>query len=239
MVKNQKLFNYLLKFIKYLTLINANYVVSFVLIKRHNKKHSIIKTLQTNIMSNYLIITTFLFFTSFWKAEIPLTNPSFEHQPEEAIHPRGWDACGKYSTPDIQPGAWGVTSKAADGNHFIGLTVRSDNTWEYLGQTLKRPLKPAGCYRFSLSLAKAMGYSGYNKAVKIRIWGGSAKCDRSLLLGETKGINHTDWKKYEFIFAPSKSIKYITIEAYYVGDTPYKGNVLIDDLSNLEICIRA
>ena len=176
---------------------------------------------------------------SITKKDIKLSNPSFESQSKENNYPANWDVCGKYSTPDMQPGIWGVSKEAAHGSRFLGLTVRTDNTWEYLGQPLSEPLEAKGCYKFSMSLAKAMAYSGYSKPVKVRIWGGMDKCTKNQLLGETEAIQHTEWKKYDFIFAPNKKVKYLTIEAYFVGSEPYKGNVLIDNCSSLEICSRA
>ncbi len=171
---------------------------------------------------------------------IRLENPSFEDIPKDATTPRGWNACGKYSTPDILPGFWGVEMKPAHGKTFIGLIVREDNSWEYISQQLKQPLRRAGCYRFNISLARAAGYSGYSRPVKLRIWGGDSNCQKKELLGETKAIQHTSWKTYPFLFAPrSKKIKFITLEAYYIGEKPYKGNLLIDNCSPIEICIRA
>jgi len=190
-------------------------------------------------MYKILLLASVLMVSNFAGSKIRLNNPSFEDVPQDATPPRGWDACGKYSTPDILPGAWGVETKPAHGKSFVGLIVRNDNTWEYLGQTLDQPLRPKTCYQFSLSLAKAIGYSGHSLPVRVRIWGSDSKCGKNELLGVTTSINHTVWKKYDFVFSPKKTVKYISIEAHYVGKKPYKGNVLIDNCSSFDICIRA
>jgi len=190
----------------------------------------------------FLLASVCLLCASFEDAEqrIYLENPSFEDIPKDATTPRGWDACGKYSTPDILPGYWGVDMKPADGKTFIGLIVREDNTWEYISQRLKQPLRRAGCYWFNISLARAAGYSGYSRPTKLRIWGGDNSCHKKELLAETKAIRHTTWKNYRFLFSPTvPKIKFLTIEAYYVGKKPYKGNLLLDNCSSLEVCIRA
>lgn len=190
-------------------------------------------------MYKILLLASVFFVSNIAGSKIHLNNPSFEDTPQDATTPRGWDACGKYSTPDILPGFWGVETSPADGKSFIGLIVRDDNTWEYLGQTLSEPLRPKTCYKFDISLAKAIGYSGYGKPARIRIWGSPTKCGKGELLGQTTAVNHTDWKTYNFVFTPKTTIKYMTIEAHYVGNKAYKGNVLLDNCSDIEICLRA
>lgn len=170
---------------------------------------------------------------------ILLSNPSFEGASQDAKVPNGWHACGLYSTPDILPGPWGVYQEAADGKTFLGLITREDNTWEHIGQQLSKPLKKDECYTFSVKLARSNGYVGYNKPLKFRIWGGTKRCQKSQLLGHTTTISHSDWKKYQFTFFANDTYQYIVIEAYYVGKTPYRGNLLIDDCSPFETCMRA
>ena len=190
-------------------------------------------------MLKFVILVSLFFTIPTTPQSILLENPSFEGQPQDATTPTGWDACGKYSTPDLLPGYWGVKATPAHGKSFVGLIVREDNTWEYLGQTLQQSLEPKKCYEFSLSLAKAIGYSGYSKAARSRIWGSNPKCRKGELLGETGAVDHAVWKKYDFILSPKKAVKYLVIEAYYTTETPYKGNILIDNCSSLKLCARA
>jgi hypothetical protein len=172
-------------------------------------------------------------------SSILLNNPSFEGVPEDARVPDGWQACGSYSTPDILPGPWGVYQEAYHGDTFLGLISREDGTWEHIGQQLPQPLKKDECYTFSVKLARSNGYVGYNKALKFRIWAGTKKCEKAQLLGHTVAINHTDWKSYRFDFFTNDAYTYIIIEAYYVGKAAYRGNLLIDACSPLEVCMRA
>lgn len=172
-------------------------------------------------------------------SSILLNNPSFEGVPEDARVPDGWHACGSYSTPDILPGPWGVYQEAFHGETFLGLISREDGTWEHIGQRLPQPLKKDECYTFSVKLARSSGYVGYNKALKFRIWGGMKKCEKAQLLGHTVAINHTEWKSYRFDFFTNDAYTNIVIEAYYVGNVPYRGNLLVDACSPFEVCMRA
>ena len=185
----------------------------------------------------FLLLGAFLVVTP-PKTSIKLMNPSFEGEPQDATTPQGWDACGLYSTPDILPGPWGVYQKPSEGQTFIGLISREDGTWEYLGQQLTKPMKATKCYNFNIQLARSTGYVGYNRPLRLRIWGGTKKCKKEEMLGASPAIKHLTWKNYEFNFFPKKKYTFITLEAYYVGDEQYRGNLFIDNCSSIESCDR-
>ena len=76
---------------------------------------------------------------------IRLQNPSFEWDEREAgLTPGGWMNMGaENETPsDIQPGWFGVKLEAQDGDKFVGMVVRDNNTWEGIGQKLNGWLNP-------------------------------------------------------------------------------------------------
>ena len=172
---------------------------------------------------------------------ITLNNPSFEGEPQDATMPMGWQACKEGTTPDILPGSWGVYNQPTDGNTFLGLITREDGSWESVGQRLSSPMEANGCYNFSLDLANSKTYTGYNKPIKLKIWGGQTSCAKDELLAETDFISHSEWKQYAFKLYTTKTINYIILEAQYMDGVyiPYKGNVLIDNLSVLKACRRA
>ena len=172
-------------------------------------------------------------------SSILLNNPSFEGVPEDARVPDDWFACGNYSTPDILPGPWGVYQEPYHGDTFLGLISREDGTWEHIGQKLSKPLKKDECYTFSVKLARSSGSVGYNKALKFRVWGGTDKCQRAQLLGHTIAISHNEWKSYRFSFFTNDAYDFVIFEAYYAGNVPYRGNLLVDACSPFEVCIRA
>lgn len=160
---------------------------------------------------------------------------------QEAKTPDGWFNCGEYTTPDILPGPWDVMTRAKAGFTYLGLTTRSEGTWEMVGQDLGTPLKKNECYHFTVALARSSTYAGYNTAVRFRLWGGTSACNKKQLLVESQVIDHYDWKVYTFYFFPDEDYQYIVIEPFYKDgkNYPYSGNILIDAFSTFSPCIRA
>lgn len=180
---------------------------------------------------------------------IELRNASFEDAPRHSTTPYGWYDCGQVdeTPPDIQPGAFQVLQKAADGNTYLGLVTRDNDTWEGVAQRLSQPMKAGECYTFSISLARAEKYisvtkttrveENFNKPIRLRIWGGTSYCSKKEKLAETITIKHTSWKEYSFKLNPKSNYNYIFLEAFFEPTLfPYNGNILIDECSNLEPC---
>jgi outer membrane protein OmpA-like peptidoglycan-associated protein len=180
---------------------------------------------------------------------IELRNASFEDAPRHSTTPYGWYDCGQVeeTPPDIQPGAFDVLQKAADGNTYLGLVTRDNDTWEGVAQRLSQPMKAGECYTFSISLARAENYisiskttrveENFNKPIRLRIWGGTSYCSKKEKLAETITIKHTSWKEYSFKLNPKGNYNYIFLEAFFEPTLfPYNGNILIDECSALERC---
>lgn len=164
-------------------------------------------------------------------------NASFEGEPMDATMPVGWFGCEPHTTPDILPGPWGVYEDASDGETFVGLITRENSTWESISQRLAKPLQPENCFYFTLDLAHSKTYAGYNKPLKIRVWGSDTRCGKSQLLLETDFIRHSDWKTYEANFWAAETIHYILLEAFsQETEFSYGGNILIDNLSPVKKC---
>lgn len=173
---------------------------------------------------------------------IPIRNPSFEDDaPAQSKLPGGWQSHTAGSTPDILPGAWGIRFTAQDGKTCVGLVTREDGTSEDISQILSESLKGGTCYTFSIYLAHTPKYVGYNHPVRLRIWGGSGRGKKEMLLASSPLIDHSDWRKYSFQFVPARDMRYITFEAWFgPGITfRYKGNILLDNCSAIEKCERA
>jgi len=171
---------------------------------------------------------------------IELSNSSFEGEPRDATVPQGWMACKEGTTPDILPGYWGVYNEPSDGDTYVGLITRSNNTWEVIGQRLPATLEKGTCYSWSLDLAHSDTYSGYNGPLKVRIWISKSKCGRDQLIYESPLIEHLDWQTYHFKFKPASDCRYIMIEAFHSeSDFSYEGNILIDRLRSIKGCSKA
>ena len=191
---------------------------------------------------------------------IKLNNPSFEGFPSAGITPENWYDCGSInfpseSPPDMHPSPiplFDVTTPAKNGNTYIGLVVRDNDTWESISQRLSTPLTIGNCYNFSLYLARSANYVSavgdrksnasiegrnpntmvnHNTPAILRIWGGNGYCQKKELLKSTTEIAHTDWIEYQFKFEPNTRMTYLTLEAFYKTPTPwpYNGNLLIDN----------
>ncbi|MBK7935688.1 MAG: hypothetical protein IPJ82_00700 [Lewinellaceae bacterium] len=172
---------------------------------------------------------------------IPIRNPSFEDEPGASKSPKGWQSFSPGSTPDVLPGAWGVQFAPQDGRTCVGLVTREDGTSEDIAQGLPEPLKADSCYSFSIYLAHTGKYVGYNHPVRLRIFGGSKRGGKEMLLASSPLIDHDEWKNYKFQFIPEHEMRYITFEAWYGPGTmfKYKGNIMLDNCSAIEKCDRA
>lgn len=178
---------------------------------------------------------------------ITLTNPSFEDIPRHSHAPRGWYDCGfsTESPPDIQPSGFSVTKAAKDGNTYIGMVVRDNDTWESIAQQLSSPMVGGQCYAFSIALCRSELYlspsqmtgreANYTTPARFRIYAGFDYCDRKFLLGETKEVISTRWLEYNFKFEPDANYTHIIIEAFFKTPTlfPYNGNILVDNASSI------
>jgi outer membrane protein OmpA-like peptidoglycan-associated protein len=179
---------------------------------------------------------------------IQLANPSFEDMPRHSKPPRGWYDCGfeRESPPDVQPNStFSVTKAAQDGETYLGMVVRDNDTWEAVSQRLSRPLQKGKCYSFSLHLARSELYlstsrvtdqtANYTTPAKIRIYGGFNYCDKQFLLAESSLVINTRWLEYNFKFEPIDNYSFLILEVFYKTPTlfPYNGNVLVDNASDI------
>lgn len=194
-----------------------------------------------------LLIGASYHYTLMGQGTITLSNPSFEDLPRHSRPPVAWTDCGFMgeTPPDIQPNAtFKVTRQAKDGDTYLGMVVRENDTWEAVGQRLSEPMKTGNCYEFSIYLAKSEMYVSltredldkkvnYITPAKLRIYGGYEYCDKDFLLGETEEIANTTWIRYDFKFEPLGDYSHIILEAFYKTPTlfPYNGNILIDHAS--------
>lgn len=180
---------------------------------------------------------------------IKLINPSFEDFPQAQVVPRGWYDCGfsGESAPDTHPsGAFEVQNPPSDGETYLGMVVRDNDTWERVTQRLTGTIQEGQCYSFSLDLCRSSLYVSYSKQTgtqanyvtpaKIRIWGSSSRCQREELLAESPLVKNYDWEQYNFKLEPKQSHTYIVLEAFYKEATlfSYNGNILIDNASVIE-----
>ena len=165
-----------------------------------------------------------------------LPNPSFEGTPAPATAPPGWAICTPvWSTPDIQPGNFGVFLPASDGSTFLGMTAREDFTWEDVHTTLNIPLSADSCYTIKIDLAFQENVSVYNMSpITLRMYGSGNSCDKTNMIWQSPGVENEDWVTYSFVLQPEFDITDLTLEAYYIGNNPYWGYMLMDNIRILK-----
>jgi hypothetical protein len=227
----------------------------------------------------FLFITTS--FVSYSQVDtIFLKNPSFEDAPRKGKRNslqsaegikfvnspsgiKGWFDCGEIdfpneSAPDIhQGGYWGVEKEALDGNTYLGLVVRDNDSWESVNQVLetesgvKTPLKAGQCYSTTMAVAVSENYKSgsrlnvgknnnritvnYSTPAVVRIWGCDDQCSKKELLATTEPVSNSEWKTVTLNFEPEADYHSITVEAFYNIPVlvPYNGHVLIDNMSHI------
>ncbi len=188
------------------------------------------------------LLTAFTLFQSLLSFGQYLPNPSFENVAGQNLTPFYWYKCHEYSTPDTQPGYWGVQSKASDGNTFTNLITRGNdgpyrNTAEDMGTILTQKLTQGEKYHFEIDLAMSNDWGhnanwqwiSYANPVKLRVYLGTAECEKSNLVWESESVTHQNWKTYSFDFVADKEYSNLIMEATWNGNTKYFGNVLIDN----------
>ncbi|MFT4568183.1 MAG: outer membrane protein OmpA-like peptidoglycan-associated protein, partial [Saprospiraceae bacterium] len=167
--------------------------------------------------------------------------------PESQI--KGWYDCGQLqfpteTPPDIHPiNAWRVTKRPSEGNTYLGMVIRDNDSWEAVTQRLPIPMQEGKCYAFNVDLSRSNFYisgskitrsmENYTNPAVLRIHGGTGVCGRQEQLGESTTVTNDEWRTYEFKFEPSRTVNYLTLEAFYKTPTliPYNGHILVDNAS--------
>jgi hypothetical protein len=181
---------------------------------------------------------------------IYLKNPSFEmDKPQAGVTPSFWINLGNdlESPPDIQPGVFDVILRAHEGERYVGLVVRDNNTTEGIGQELTEPLLRDSTYRFSVHLARSPRFASFSRttgeiaayqtAVVLQVWGFNTNTQKRELLAESTPVTHTQWLPYVFEIQPSADYNRLELMATFdpaVGK-PYNGNLMIDACSSIEM----
>ncbi|MEZ5056925.1 MAG: hypothetical protein R2879_07770 [Saprospiraceae bacterium] len=173
-----------------------------------------------------------------------LYNTSFEEgTPGASVTPKGWYDCGfpGETAPDLhsslQQNAFDVNKKAQDGNQYVGLVTRNNNTWECLQQDFEKPI--SGNFTIRLLVARSEIYlssnrtdgslSNYVTPVVLRVIGVDASGNETVLFKSNRIIN-TRWEEIIATIQVPFQMTAIRLSPYYKEPFlfPYNGNVLID-----------
>lgn len=204
---------------------------------------------------------------------IQLKNPSFEDRPHAGRMDdftgkrtiiKDWQDCGQFffkeeTPPDIHPNDfWDVNLGPSEGDTYVGMVVRKQETWESISQRLNTPIQKNKCYEATLDLARSDNYwsatketvqnvvstivgtareVNFTEPAVLRIWGGSGFCNDKQLLWESPPIDNSTWKTFQVSFESKFNHNYITLEAYFKTPTlfPYNGHILLDNISDIKM----
>ncbi|HTE32008.1 MAG TPA: hypothetical protein VK666_16620 [Chryseolinea sp.] len=180
------------------------------------------------------IITGLVMLCSTTKAQT-IENPSFEGPPAPGLTPTGWFACNDFSTPDTQPGSWGVSTPAQNDNTYISLVTRGDGTVEAIGTSFSEPISTKACYAasFHLAFSPDFNYEGIPYyPIKLAVYVSTQGCVKSQLVWTSPVISHSDWREYGFTFTPNTAYTDLILEAQFTDAVPLNGHVLVDNFLN-------
>lgn len=170
-----------------------------------------------------LLLTIFPFIGK--SQDITIENPSLEGTPAGGTVPSPWIKSA-YS-PDIQPGFYGVSRPASDGNTYIGLLASSD--WaEGIAPKLNGVLNAGKTYQLLFDMAYTTFYYKNIYCGAVEIYGGNTPSDRKERLWFSGFIQDTAWQTVTATFTPTSDYAYLSFWAYY--DSTCMGNRLSDIL---------
>jgi hypothetical protein len=197
----------------------------------------------------FVVSILFLNTIIFAQKPIKIKNPSFEDTPKIATTPTDWMDCGpeNQTPPDIQPTMdFGPQPFAKFGNTYLAMVVRDVNIVESIQQKLTSKLKTDSCYKFSIYLSRSKNYASvsqkteeeadYLEPVILQIWSSNGNCTSKELLAVSPAVQNYNWVPYIFKIKPQKQVKYLQLTAFYSGDKPYNGNILLDNISDIVPC---
>ena len=166
------------------------------------------------------------------------TNPSMEGPTVPHQVPSPWQAC--YGSPDTQPGNWGFTQPASNGNSYVSFlhSGQSPNGYkEGMTQLLNPCLQAGTTYIITVDLAHSPVYNTAgpgNCPSSFAMYGGNSACAISETLLVSGPITHTNWVTYTFTFTPTQNCCYISFAPYFTGSCTGYINIMIDNFTCIQ-----
>lgn len=203
-------------------------------------------------LNDYLLISFFLLISILeLKGQNLLINGSFETGVAGAsLVAKNWYSCGTkgytppnlHNTKNIKP-IFEVNTLAQEGNQFISLVTRANQSVECIGQHLERSLSTDSTYNLEIYLNRSESFesrtsiksnetSSFNIPADLEVYG-LTNTGQYVLLDVYEDIKHCEWKKYTTTFKALKDFNAIEFRAYFTFDQllPYNGHILIDNIT--------
>ena len=166
------------------------------------------------------------------------TNPSMEGPTVPHQVPSPWLAC--YGSPDTQPGNWGFTQPASNGNSYVSFLHSGQSPTGYkegMTQLLNPCLLGGTTYTITVDLAHSPIYNTAgpgNCPSSFAMYGGNSSCAISETLLVSGPITHTNWVTYTFTFTPTQNFCYISFAPYFTGSCTGYINIMIDNFTCIQ-----
>lgn len=185
-----------------------------------------------------LSLIVYLCFCGLAKAQIPVTNASFESSPGPNV-PVNWLQCPtNIGTATMPFGSWsGVALEAYDGQTYLGMGYGPTLPWDAIdsiSQQLKCPLVANKQHRLNLhiyTLTENGSLTQYGNGI-LKIYGGNQVCQTAELLWESPATTN-QWKEYTAEFTPSAAWHYITIMPWSLAGL--MENIGVDAMSDIYV----
>lgn len=181
-----------------------------------------------------LFLAVTLLHISAFSQGLTVQNPSFEGQSQPHVLPSPWDDC--FGSPDTQPGQWGFTQPASDGNTYISMLQSGQSAGGYkegATQQLSGCMTAGETYTFTIDLAFSPVYNTAEPNGcygSFQIYGGNSSCSTGQLLWQSGEITHTDWQTYSISITPTSNWCYITFSPYFITACGGYVNIMADNI---------
>lgn len=179
-----------------------------------------------------------------------ILNGGFETgTPGASSLPKYWYNCGSkgYTPPNLhssklENNIFDVKTIAFEGQQFVSLVVRKDQSLECIGQRLQSILQKDSIYSLDLQLnfsetfnsrtdLNSKNETSFSMAADLEIYAINPS-GQYILLDVYTDINNPTWKNYNTTFKASENFVALEFRTYFQFDQllPYNGHLLIDQV---------
>jgi len=184
---------------------------------------------------------------SFEEYKYPFRIDPYSYKKQETPFNAWINYAPEYSPPELHFSDeinWGFKHPASEGNKYISLVTRDDESYEVIGQKLTSPLENDSSYMMSFDIRFDDRYkSGLKNSNGAEVYFDTYVCLKITISMESDYINQTiflsppiknrDWKQINFQFVPDRDYDVIKFEAVNNTGVIDNGNLMIDNLSNI------
>lgn len=185
---------------------------------------------------------------SFEEYKYPFRIDPYSYKKQETPFNAWINYAPEYSPPELHFSDeinYGFQHTASEGNKYISLITREDDSREIIGQRFRTTFKKDSSYMMSLDIrfddrftSQAQTASGikevyYDTNICLQVTLAMDSNHESQTIFLSHSIKNRDWKKIYFQFVPEKDYTAIKFEAKRYKSNIAFGNLMIDNLSNI------